>query len=314
MEIIIVGLLIFLIVEVAVMNDKLPKVLSGKDSEMLIDTSVLMDGRIVAVAQSGFVSDTVLIPRSVVGELQLLADGSDSDKRTRARHGLDVINILQNDPNVKVKILQDGSRADEGVDERLLKLAKVRNAKLCTIDFNLNKVAQVEGVKVCNVNELAQSLRMAHLPGEHMTLQLVQKGQDNHQAVGYIADGTMVVVEHASNRIGHAEEVEVIRSLQTAAGKMMFAKLVDGNHQNKNNQNNRNISQVVKTSKKLVSGGRKQKPSKPVAATITPPVQADIPKKPASSSHKKPQSNKKRRTSADREAALIELVEKSNLS
>lgn len=193
---------------------------------ILIDTSVLIDGRLLTIVQSGFVTDQLIIPRSVIGELQFLADNGDHDKRTRARHGLDIVSELQQTPEVEVEILQDGSKAEEGVDERLLKLAKKYEAAICTIDFNLNKVAVVEGITVLNVNELAQNLRMMYLPGEKIKLELVQKGQDSHQAVGYLPDGTMVVVERASKYIGNIREVEFIRSLQTAAGKMMFAKLV----------------------------------------------------------------------------------------
>lgn len=205
------------------------KKLSTGNSEkrIFVDTSVLIDGRIIAVAQSGFISGKLSIPRSVVGELQFLADNADSEKRSRARHGLDVVAELQNMPDVKVEIFQDGSRAEEGVDERLLKLAKKYQGSICTIDYNLNKVAKVEGVTVLNVNDLAMSLRMAYLPGEKILLELTQKGQDTHQAVGHLTDGTMVVVEHANNKIGQTVEIEFIRSLQTAAGKMMFAKLVD---------------------------------------------------------------------------------------
>lgn len=194
---------------------------------IFVDTSVLIDGRIIAVAQSGFINDMLSIPRSVIGELQFLADNADSEKRSRARHGLDVVSELQAMPGVKVEIFQDGSRAEEGVDERLLKLAKKHHGSICTIDYNLNKVAQVEDIKVLNVNDLAMSLRMAYLPGEKILLDLTQKGQDNHQAVGHLADGTMVVVEHASGHISKTVEIEFIRSLQTAAGKMMFAKLVE---------------------------------------------------------------------------------------
>lgn len=220
---------LILIAEVTYLVVKLPRQTGGRRQKrsMLIDTSVLIDGRIISVAKSGFISDTLVIPRSVIGELQFLADNADHDKRTRARYGLDVVTELQNMPSVEVEILQDGSKADEGVDERLLTLAKQLNAAICTIDYNLNKVAVVEGITVLNVNELAQSLRMAYLPGERMVLDLVQKGQDAHQAVGYLRDGTMVVVEHASKQIGTSIEVEFIRSLQTAAGKMMFARPVE---------------------------------------------------------------------------------------
>lgn len=220
--------LLAILAEVTYLVVKLPRQnISRKQSRpIFVDTSVLIDGRIIAVAQSGFIGDTLVIPRSVIGELQFLADNADHEKRARARHGLDVVQELQKMPQVAVEILQDGSKAEEGVDERLLKLAKQHSGAICTIDFNLNKVAQVEAITVLNVNELAQSLRMAYLPGEKMLLELVQKGQDSHQAVGYLADGTMVVVEHAFKQIGQTVEIEFIRSLQTAAGKMMFAKPV----------------------------------------------------------------------------------------
>ncbi len=192
---------------------------------VFVDTSVLIDGRIVAIAQSGFLSRPLYIPRSVVGELQFLADNADTEKRSRARHGLDIINQLQSLPQIQVVIFPDGVKAEEGVDNRLLALAKKHAGSLCTIDYNLNKVAVVEGIEVLNVNDLAKTLRMAYLPGEKARIELTQKGNDQHQAVGHLDDGTMVVVEHAYKQIGSVVEVEFIRSLQTAAGKMMFAKL-----------------------------------------------------------------------------------------
>lgn len=198
-----------------------------RSQQIFVDTSVLIDGRIMALAQSGFITSTLSIPRSVIGELQFLADHGDTEKRTRARHGLDVVNELQALKEVKVEIFADTPRAEEGVDNRLLTLAKKHNGLLCTIDFNLNKVAQVEGIQVLNVNDLAKSLRMAYLPGERLMLELTTKGSDSHQAVGHLTDGTMVVVEHANAAIGSTREVEFIRSLQTAAGKMLFARLAD---------------------------------------------------------------------------------------
>lgn len=229
LQMLIIVLVVVMLAEVTYLVAKFPRqsLGRGKGRAILVDTSVLIDGRIIAVAKSGFVTDTLVIPRSVIGELQFLADNADHEKRARARHGLDVVAELQAMPHMTVEILQDGSRASEGVDERLLSLAKKYQAAVCTIDYNLNKVALVEGITVLNVNELAQSLRMAYLPGERRLLELVQKGQDPHQAVGYLSDGTMVVVEHANKSIGQTVEVEFIRSLQTAAGKMMFARRVD---------------------------------------------------------------------------------------
>lgn len=230
-------------------------------SPVFVDTSVLIDGRIVAVAESGFISRPLYIPRSVVGELQFLADNADSEKRSRARHGLDVITQLQNIPSVKSTIFNDGVRAKEGVDNRLLQLAKKHSGALCTIDYNLNKVAVVEGLEVLNVNELAKSLRMAYLPGERTTIALTQKGNDSHQGVGHLSDGTMVVVEQAQKYIGKAVEVEFIRSLQTAAGKMMFAKLVQSQTQPKKTP--KPATAPVQASKKRPAPAQGRKPTGP---------------------------------------------------
>ena len=241
MDNIIIILLAVILAESSYLTAVNTKKLSRKKEArpIFVDTSVLMDGRIIAVAGSGFVNGVLNIPRSVVGELQFLADHADTDKRARARHGLDIIAELQHMPNVDVKIFQDGSRATDGVDERLLELAKKYDGAICTIDYNLNKVALVGGITVLNVNDLAMGLRMAYLPGEKMLLELTQKGQDPHQAVGHLVDGTMVVVERASSKVGQTVEIEFIRSLQTAAGKMMFAKLVDLNKQSKSSSGNK---------------------------------------------------------------------------
>ena len=250
-SVLIIITLLAILVEVTYLVIKLPRQNFSKKQGRLVfvDTSVLIDGRIIAVAESNFIGDTLIIPRSVIGELQYLADNADHDKRARARHGLDVVKQLQQMPLVAVDIMQDGSKAEEGVDERLLTLAKRHSGVICTIDFNLNKVAQVEGITVLNVNELAQSLRMAYLPGEKMLLEVVQKGQDSHQGVGYLADGTMVVIEHAQKNIGQTIEIEFIRSLQTAAGKMMFAKRVEA-QTSKAPQKQPSVERVAKAVKK----------------------------------------------------------------
>ena len=253
-QLIIVAVLLVIAAEVTYLVAKLPRQVNSKKKYIFIDTSVLIDGRIVPVAASGFIGDTLAIPRSVIGELQFLADNADPEKRARARHGLDVAKELQNLEGVDVQLFQDGSKAEEGVDERLLNLAKKHGGSICTIDYNLNKVAGVEGIKVCNVNELAKNLRMTYLPGERMIIELVQKGQDGHQAVGYLKDGTMVVVEQAVSFIGKNVEIEFIRSLQTAAGKMMFAKRVE--HNEKPQQQKQKPS-----GKKPVHDNRSQKPA-----------------------------------------------------
>ena len=315
--------LLAILAEVTYLVVKLPRQNFSKKQGRLVfvDTSVLIDGRIIAVAESNFIGDTLIIPRSVIGELQYLADNADHDKRARARHGLDVVKQLQQMPLVAVDIMQDGSKADEGVDERLLNLAKQHNGVICTIDFNLNKVAQVEGITVLNVNELAQSLRMAYLPGEKMLLEVVQKGQDSHQGVGYLADGTMVVIEHAQKNIGQTIEIEFIRALQTAAGKMMFAKRVEAQQAKPTPKQQQPVEKVTKAVKK--PAGRA-----PVAVyhsdkqdTLTAKKQASPRQQSQSSNHKQPQkqpaaanNNQTKKTprsrrSVDREAALIDLVE-----
>ena len=306
-----VAALLAILAETTYLVVKLPRQTSKKAAaSILVDTSVLIDGRIVAVAKSGFIGGTLVIPRSVIGELQFLADNADHEKRARARHGLDVVTELQSLPEVNVEILQDGSKAEEGVDERLLKLAKKSGASICTIDYNLNKVAVVEGIAVVNVNELAQSLRMAYLPGERLRLELVQKGQDSHQAVGYLGDGTMVVVEHASKFIGKTMEVEFIRSLQTAAGKMMFARLVE-QRESQSQQRSKPAGKKPLQQQNVQQENQPARPSTPVSSAEPvrrPQPNAETKRQP------KPQAQRKRQAKSpsqkDREAALIDLVDR----
>jgi uncharacterized protein YacL len=226
MQYIILTLLVLIVLECAYLINKSAPRTKSRGHPVFLDTSVLMDGRIALAASTGFVPSNLVVPRSVLAELQLLADTADSEKRARARRGLDVVSELQAMPAANVTILDDGATGSGGVDERLVDLASKRGGSICTIDYNLNKVAKAQNIFVLNINELAQSLRMAVLPGERLTLELTQKGQDAHQAVGHLADGTMVVVEHAADLIGKSAEIECIRSIQTAAGRMLFAKLV----------------------------------------------------------------------------------------
>jgi uncharacterized protein YacL len=267
---------------------------TNKQRPVFVDTSVLIDGRIISVAKSGFMTRPLYIPRSVLGELQLLADGGDNEKRSRARHGLDVVKLLQSIETVTVVIYQDGDSAPEGVDNRLLALAKQFKGSVCTIDYNLNKVAQVEKIEVLNVNDLAMSLRMAYLPGEKILLELTQKGNDQHQAIGHLADGTMVVVEHASQYVGKTMEVEFIRSLQTAAGKMMFAKIVA-----------KSVAVVEPTKKRQTEKGRKPQLKQPA---IKPKTQANDAKEPKPA-EVKPQTQSRRRPKSN-EDRLVELANK----
>lgn len=194
---------------------------------MILDTCALIDGRIVDIAKAGFATSNLVIPQFVIAELQFLADNGDSHKRERARFGLDIIRALQDLRRVDVHIAREQFPHIREVDDKLIALAKQYSGMLYTTDYNLNKVAQIEGVQVLNVNELAQALRPHHLPGEHMEIKITQAGQDKTQGVGYLDDGTMVVVERAGNKIGQRIEVAFSRILQTQAGKMMFAVLPD---------------------------------------------------------------------------------------
>ncbi len=309
-ELLLVAVTLVILAEVTYLLTKLPKAgLKSKQRGILVDTSVVMDGRIIGIAKSGFIGGTLIIPRSVVGELQFLADNADADKRARARYGLDVVSELQAMPGVDVELLQDGSKARDGVDNQLLALAKQYNAAICTIDYNLNKVAVVEGIQVLNVNELAQGLRMAHLPGEHMMIELVQKGQDNHQAVGYLADGTMVVVEQAASQIGQSVHVEVVRSLQTAAGKMMFARKVEQKPAQQHRTYSKPKGQAPVAAAKPVATKQEQRPSAPrrqqAQARQPRPVQDNSQGNAGTS--RPPRRNNNRRV--DHESNLINLVE-----
>ncbi|MGH7196551.1 MAG: PIN/TRAM domain-containing protein [Candidatus Saccharimonadales bacterium] len=192
-------------------------------NQMVVDTSGLIDGRIVEIVNSGFIPQRIIIPQFVIAELQHLADQSDPFKRERARFGLEVVRRLQDMRQNEVVIMAAPFKRVKEVDDKLVALAKRYGALLYTTDFNLNQVAEIEGVRVLNVNELAQALRVAHLPGEKAEIKITQLGQDKTQGVGYLEDGTMVVVEQAAKWLGQKVEVEFSRILQTQAGKMMFA-------------------------------------------------------------------------------------------
>lgn len=255
LQIIILLLVLLLTLYIALKQTRSPRIKSTSLKSVLLDSSALIDGRVLDVARIGFLGGTLVVPSSVLREMQYLADNADSEKRSRARHGLDVVKQLQDLPYSDVEILDDGLPGDGGVDERLVQLAKGSKADLLTLDFNLNKVAAAEGIRVLNINELAQTLRMSYLPGEKRHITLVNKGQDKTQAVGYLEDGTMVVVENAGNQIGQSVEVEFTRALQTAAGKMLFAKKLRGEKPQQQKSN------------------KPSKPSKPVATNKPNPKQ-----------------------------------------
>lgn len=208
-----------------------PLINNHQKRKLYVDTSALMDSRLLAVAQTGFISDDVIIPRSVLHELQLLADGKDSDKRQRARAGLDVVRELERVVFFDLTILDD-DLDHTPVDNRLLELAKANRGSILTNDFNLKKLAAAEHIDAISLNELALVLRNEYLPGERTKVKIIAVGSGLNQGIAYLKDGTMVVVDQADKKVGEEVEVEFSRLNQTAAGSMMFAKLVRASKSN----------------------------------------------------------------------------------
>lgn len=191
---------------------------------VILDTSVIIDGRIADICQTKFIEGRFIIPRFVLKELQQIADSADTLKRNRGRRGLDILNKIQKNTNIDVKIHEDIFSENLEVDAKLVKLAKLLDAKVFTNDFNLNRVAELQGVRVLNMNELANALKPVVLPGEFMEVKVVKTGKEYSQGVAYLDDGTMVVVENGRGLIGKTANVLVTSVLQTAAGRMIFAK------------------------------------------------------------------------------------------
>jgi uncharacterized protein YacL len=196
----------------------------AKKTYKILDTSVIIDGRISDIAETGFLDGIIVIPQFVLRELQLVADSADSLKRNRGRRGLDILQRLQKVTSLQIQIVEDDFPAIREVDLKLIELAKLYEGKIITNDFNLNKVAQLQGVEVLNINELANSLKPIVLPGETMKVFILKEGKEYNQGVAYLDDGTMVVVDNARKMIGKTVDISVTSVLQTTAGKMIFGK------------------------------------------------------------------------------------------
>jgi len=196
----------------------------------ILDTSVIIDGRIADLVETGFLDGTLVIPQFVLRELQLVADSADSLKRNRGRRGLDVLQRVQKMAQLNVQILEDDFPNVPEVDMKLIELAKVYECKIVTNDFNLNKVAQLHGVHVLNINELANALKPVVLPGETMRVFILKEGKEYNQGVAYLDDGTMVVVDNAKKAISRTIDVTVTSVLQTTAGKMIFGRFDERTH------------------------------------------------------------------------------------
>jgi uncharacterized protein YacL len=214
--------------ELEAMSEKLfPRSAGSRGADKILDTSVIIDGRVVSVCESGFLEGPLVVPQFVLQELQQIADSSDTLKRNRAKRGFEVLQRLQRIDKVTVRIEARDFPGVREVDRKLLELAKATGGKVVTNDYTLNKLAEVTGVAVLNVNELAGALRPVFMPGEAMQVHVVKEGKEAGQGVGYLDDGTMVVVDHGKRFIGQTIDAVVTTVLQTAAGRMIFARLRD---------------------------------------------------------------------------------------
>lgn len=229
LQIILLLTIVALLVQMNTRMRRSPKKTTVKTSgsmKTILDTCALIDGRIFELCSSGFVPGQVIVPQFILAELQHLADGSDAHKRERARFGLEIVQQMQADNSIDVSVDDSEFAEIPQVDDKLVALAQKLGARLYTTDYNLNKVADIKGVTVLNVHELAGNLRPVALPGEKKIIKIVQKGSNKNQGVGYLDDGTMVVVDGAARSIGKKVDAEVTRIHQTVAGKMIFAELV----------------------------------------------------------------------------------------
>ena len=190
-----------------------------------LDTSAIIDGRLVDVVASGFLAGTLVVPRFVLGELQHIADDAQPGRRSRGRRGLEVLSVLQKDHRVALELTDEDAPEAKAVDAKLVALARVRGAAVLTTDYNLNRVAQLQGVRVMNLNQLANAMKPAFLPGEEMRVKVIQQGKEPGQGVAFLDDGTMIVVEGGGSHLQRELDVTVTRVLQTVAGRMVFAQL-----------------------------------------------------------------------------------------
>ena len=194
------------------------------EPRIVVDTSAIIDGRIAEIVESGFIYGTLVIPRFVLDELQHIADSSDALRRNRGRRGLDILNRMQKEPATPVEIVEDDVPEIAEVDAKLVALALARSRVILTNDYNLNRVAELQGVRVMNINSLANAVKPAVLPGEELRVRVIQEGKEAGQGVGFLEDGTMIVVEGGARHIDRELDVSVTRVLQTVAGRMIFAQ------------------------------------------------------------------------------------------
>ena len=226
MELFILLVCLAILAETTVLVSRRYKPTLGGKRKIYVDTSALMDGRILNVARSGFIDGDLIILKTVLLELQLLADGKDAEKRNRARAGLETVSELERVVEVNTAVI-DNTGGLRKVDEELLRLAKENKGTILTIDYNLIKVAEAEKIPTLNINDLAIATRSEFVPGEKVKIRILEKGSNKGQGVGHMSDGTMVVVDNAANKIGREVSVELVKFYETPAGKMIFARLTN---------------------------------------------------------------------------------------
>jgi uncharacterized protein YacL len=197
---------------------------SGSHQKLLVDTSAIIDGRIADISEAGFVPGTLVLPRFVLDELRHIADSADALRRNRGRRGLDILNRLQKESPVPIEITDVDFEDVQDVDSKLVRLASIYGCPILTNDFNLNRVAELQGIRILNINQLANAVKSVVLPGEEMTTRIIQEGKESGQGVGFLDDGTMVVVEGGRRHLNEEVEIVVTRVLQTVAGRMIFAQ------------------------------------------------------------------------------------------
>ena len=196
-----------------------------KDGVVLLDTSAIIDGRVIDIFKTGFLGGRLVVPRFILHELQRLADSEDDTKRQRGRRGMEILKTMQKDLSADVRIHEDDLNSNEAVDLKLVKLAKMMDARICTTDFNLSRIASIQGVEMLNINDLVNSVKPVVFTGEELEIKLLKEGKEANQAIGYLEDGTMVVVSDGRRGLGQIVKVYVTSALQTQAGRMIFAKM-----------------------------------------------------------------------------------------
>ncbi len=231
------GVLLIIIVIQAIINKR--RLVKSSPVKKLLDTSVIIDGRVTDISRAGFLEGVVIVPKFVLQELQLISDSSDNMKRNKGRRGLDILNGLKKIEGLNITIVDKDYKDVRGVDEKLVVMAKEVGAKIITNDYNLNKIAEIQGIKVLNINDLSNAIKPTFLPGEKINVKIMKEGKERDQGIAYLSDGTMIVVDNAKRMLNRKIDVQVTNVLQTDAGRMIFARFEGRQDKGKNN-NRRN--------------------------------------------------------------------------